>query len=138
MTTTLSLHPPSARLRLGEQSFQDGSARRIDGAWWPRSYDLTAELPGLLAGLPHRWGHISSVLVNGTMWSLSGDGMLIEDQKVHLRRTDLPRAEHTICLLAPGYGRWDLLVVPPAATEEEAERLMETATADAPLAGRTA
>ncbi|MFJ8795837.1 DUF5994 family protein [Streptomyces sp. NPDC102462] len=22
-------------------------------AWWPRSYDLTAELPGLLAGLPH-------------------------------------------------------------------------------------
>ncbi|MFB6963007.1 DUF5994 family protein [Streptomyces sp. NPDC056309] len=134
MTTTLSLHPPSARLRLGEQSFQDGSARRIDGAWWPRSYDLTAELPGL----PHRWGHISSVLVNGAMWSLSGDGMLIEDQRVHLRRTDLPRAEHTICLLAPGYGRWDLLVVPPAATEEEAERLMETAVADAPLAGRTA
>ncbi|MGW3510461.1 DUF5994 family protein [Streptomyces sp. NPDC000994] len=57
---------------------------------------------------------------------------------MHLRRTDLPRAEHTICLLAPGYGRWDLLVVPPAATEEEAERLMETATAPAPLAGRTA
>ncbi|MFJ2719145.1 DUF5994 family protein [Streptomyces sp. NPDC087437] len=138
MTTTLSLHPPSARLRLGEQSFQDSSARRIDGAWWPRSYDLTAELPGLLAGLPHRWGHISSVLVNGAMWSLSGDGMLIEDQRVHVRRTDSPQAEHTVCLLAPGHGRWDLLVVPPAATEEEAERLMETATADAPLAGRTA
>ncbi|MFB7460028.1 DUF5994 family protein [Streptomyces sp. NPDC056188] len=138
MTTTLSLHPPSARLRLSEQSFQDGSARRIDGAWWPRSYDLTAELPGLLARLPHRWGQISSVLVNGAMWSLSGDGTRIEDQGVHLRRTDLPRAEHTICLLAPGYGRWDLLVVPPAATEAEAERLMETATADAPLVGRTA
>ncbi|MFF4824404.1 DUF5994 family protein [Streptomyces sp. NPDC001312] len=63
--TTPQLHSPSARLRLGAQSCQGGSARRIDGAWWPRSYDLTAELPGLLAGLSHRWGHISSVHVNG-------------------------------------------------------------------------
>ena len=80
-----ALHPPSARLR-------------------PRSYDLTAELPGLLAGLPHHWGRISSVLVNGTVWSLPGDGMLVADRMVHLRRTDSPRAEHTVCLLAPGHG----------------------------------
>ncbi|MFI7501316.1 DUF5994 family protein [Streptomyces sp. NPDC049687] len=138
MTTTPSLHPPSVRLRLGAQSGRGGSARRIDGAWWPRSYDLTAELPGLLAGLPHRWGHISSVLVNGAMWSLAGDGMLVEEQMVHTRRTDSPRALHTVCLLAPGRGRWDLLVVPPAATEAEAERLMEAATADDPLAGHPA
>ncbi|MFF4824410.1 DUF5994 family protein [Streptomyces sp. NPDC001312] len=138
MNATLSLHPPSARLRLGEQSGQGCSARRIDGAWWPRSYDLTAELPGLLAALPHRWGHISSVLVNGAMWSLSGDGMPIEDQWVHARGTDSPRAGNTACLLAPGHGRWDLLVVPPSATETEAERLMETATADDPLAEHTA
>ncbi|MFJ8363145.1 DUF5994 family protein [Streptomyces sp. NPDC093984] len=138
MMTTSSLHPSSARLRLGAEPRQGGSARRIDGAWWPRSYDLTAELPGLLAGLPQRWGHISSVLVNGTMWSLPGDGMLVADQMVHLRRTDSPRAEHTVCLLAPGHGRWDLLVVPPAATEAEAEQLMDTATADDPLEGHTA
>lgn len=80
-----ALHPPSARLR-------------------PRSYDLTAELPGLLAGLPHHWGRISSVLVNGTVWSLPWDGMLVADRMVHLRRTDSPRAEHTVCLLAPGHG----------------------------------
>ncbi|MER5752341.1 DUF5994 family protein [Streptomyces sp. NPDC002088] len=92
MTTIPPLHSPSARLWLGAQSCQGGSARRIDGAWWPRSYDLIAELPGLLAGLPHRWGHISSVLVNGAMWSLSGDGMLVEEQKVQVRRTDLSRA----------------------------------------------
>lgn len=138
MTTTPPLHSPSARLRLGAQCCQGSSARTIDGAWWPRSYDLTAELPGLLAGLPHRWGHISSVLVNGAMWSLPGDGMLVEEQMVHVRRTDLSRAVHTVCLLAPGHARWDLLVVPPAATEAEAERLMEEATADDPLAGHTA
>ena len=138
MTTTFPPHPSSVRLRLGAEPRQGRSARRIDGAWWPRSYDLTAELPGLLAGLPHRWGHISSVLVNGTMWSLPGDGMLVADQMVHLRRTDSSRAGHTVCLLAPGHGRWDLLVVPPAATEAEAERLMDTATADGPLDGHTA
>ncbi|MFB7499435.1 DUF5994 family protein [Streptomyces sp. NPDC056161] len=84
-------------------------------------HDLVAELPGLLAGRPHRCGHIGSVLVNGTMWSLSGDGMVTEDQRAHLRRTDLPRAEHPVCLLAPGYRRRDLLAVPPAVTEEETE-----------------
>ncbi len=129
-TPSLPLHPPpSARLRLGAEPRQGGSARRIDGAWWPRSYDLTAELPGLLAGLPDRWGHITSVLVNGPMWSLPGDGMPVADQMVHLRRTESPRAEPAVCLLAPGHGRWDLLVVPPTATEAEAERLMTTATA---------
>ncbi|WP_323138399.1 hypothetical protein [Streptomyces sp. NBC_01571] len=32
--------------------------------------------------------------------------------------------------MAPGRGRWDLLVVPPTATEEEAGRLMEGAVGD--------
>ncbi|MGW7384593.1 DUF5994 family protein [Streptomyces sp. NPDC054794] len=137
MTTASPLRPPSARLRLGA-SRQGGSARRIDGAWWPRSYDLTGELPGLLAGLPHHWGRISSVLVNGAMWSFPQGGMLVEDQVVHLRRTGSPRAEHTVCLLAPGYGRWDLFVVPPAATDAEAERLMAAATAEDPPVGHTA
>ncbi|MEU0599937.1 DUF5994 family protein [Streptomyces sp. NPDC006393] len=138
MITAPSLHPPAARLRLGAQPGQGDAVRRIDGAWWPRSYDLTAELPGLLAALPLRWGHITSVLVNGAMWSLSGDGVPVEDQQVHLRRTGPSRAEDTVCLLTPGQGRWDLLVVPPAATAEEAERLMETATAHTPPAGRPA
>ncbi|MFJ7904076.1 DUF5994 family protein [Streptomyces sp. NPDC096198] len=136
MTGAPSLHSFAARLRLGAQPGQGGAARRIDGAWWPRSYDLTAELPGLLAALPLRWGHVTSVLVNGAMWSLSGDGTPVGDRQVRMRRTGSPRAEDTVCLLTPGQGRWDLLVVPPAATAEEAERIMVTATAETPLAGR--
>ncbi|QKW28557.1 hypothetical protein HUT11_22465 [Streptomyces seoulensis] len=138
MTTAPSLHPPAARLRLGAQPGQGGAVRRIDGAWWPRSYDLTAELPGLIAALPLRWGHVTSVLVNGAMWSLSGDGTPVGDWQVHMRRPGSPRAEDTVCLLTPGQGRWDLLVVPPAATAEEAERLMTTATADVSRSGRPA
>ncbi|MFJ6567956.1 DUF5994 family protein [Streptomyces sp. NPDC091292] len=97
---------------------------RIDGAWWPRSYDLTAELPQLLAGLPRAWGHISSVTVNGTVWAPSPGRMLVVNQVVRLRRTTAVNAPHTICLLAPGRGRWDLLVVPPDTPEAVAEPLM--------------
>jgi hypothetical protein len=98
--------------------------RPIDGAWWPRSYDLLAELPRLLAGLPRAWGHITSVTVNGATWSAVPDRMLVSDQVVQLHRTLTASAAHTIVLLAPGQGRWDLMVVPPDTTEEAAEPLM--------------
>ncbi|QHC33003.1 DUF5994 family protein [Streptomyces sp. HF10] len=136
--TAPSLPPPAARLRLGVRPGCGVAVRRVDGAWWPRSYDLTAELPGLLAALPPRWGHVTSVLVNGAMWSLSGDGVPVEDRPVHPRGRGPSRAGDTVCLLTPGRGRRDLLVVPPAATAEEAERLMGRATAQAPRAERPA
>ncbi|MFB9536764.1 MULTISPECIES: DUF5994 family protein [Streptomyces] len=98
--------------------------RPIDGAWWPRSYDLLAELPSLLAGLPCAWGHITSVTVNGATWSAVPGRMLVSNQVVRLGRTVAASAPHTIVLLAPGRGRWDLLVVPPDTTEEAAEPLM--------------
>ncbi|KUN33065.1 hypothetical protein AQJ30_35910 [Streptomyces longwoodensis] len=133
MTTPPPLVPPAVRLRLGTRPGHGDAVRRIDGAWWPRSYDLTAELPALLAALPPGWGNVTSVLVNGAMWSLSDDGAPVGGQQVHLRRAEASRAEDTVCLVTPGRGRWDLVVVPPAATAEEAERLMETAAAEAPL-----
>lgn len=126
MTTALPPLPlpsqPLLRLRLAPRV---GMARRIDGVWWPRSYDLPAELPILLAGVPHRWGHISSVTVNGAMWSATPGRMLVFNQVVRLRRTTAASAPHTVCLLAPGRGRWDLLVVPPDTPESAAEPLMD-------------
>ncbi|WP_342786957.1 DUF5994 family protein [Streptomyces tailanensis] len=46
---------------------------------------------------------------------------------VRLRGTVAASAPHTIVLLAPGRGRWDLLVVPPDTSEEAAEPLMAAA-----------
>ncbi len=40
----------------------------VDGAWWPRSDDLTTELPGLLAVLSARQGAISRVNYNTAEW----------------------------------------------------------------------
>jgi hypothetical protein len=127
MTTVLQPPLPShpvLRLRLAPHG---GLPRPIDGAWWPRSHDLLAELPRLLAGLPRAWGHVTSVTVNGATWSAVPGRMLVSNQVVRLHRTLTASAAHTIVLLAPGQGRWDLLVVPPDMTEEAAQPLMAAA-----------
>jgi hypothetical protein len=127
--TTTALQPPLPalpllRLRLAPRG---GLPRHIDGAWWPRSYDLLAELPRLLAGLPRAWGHISSVTVNGATWSATPGRMLVFNQVVRLHRSTAASAPHTVCLLAPSRGRWDLLVVPPDTAQDTAEPLMAAA-----------
>ncbi|MFJ5266392.1 DUF5994 family protein [Streptomyces sp. NPDC088387] len=127
MTTALQPPLPShplLRLRLAPHA---GMPRAIDGAWWPRSYDLLAELPRLLAGLPRAWGHITGVTVNDSLWSVTPGRILVANQEVRLHRTRAASAPHTILLLAPGRGRWDLLVVPPDTTEDAAEPLMAAA-----------
>lgn len=129
MTATAPPSPPTVphlRLRLAPDSVLP---RRLDGAWWPRSYDLLAELPQLLAGLPRAWGHIAGVTVNGAAWSAAPGRMLVCNKVVRLRRAAARHAPDTVVLLAPGHGRWDLLVVPPETAEEDAEPLMATALA---------
>ncbi|MFD3590239.1 DUF5994 family protein [Streptomyces sp. NPDC058683] len=132
---TLAPPPPlsslsAVRLRLVSQPAQGHMPRRIDGAWWPRSPDLATELPRLLAGLPHAWGQVTSVLVDETVWSPFPNRLLVANQVVRLRRTTTQHSPSTVCLLAPGRGRCDLLVVPPAATDAEAGRLMESMATD--------
>ncbi|MFH8464928.1 DUF5994 family protein [Streptomyces sp. NPDC017991] len=129
MTTALQppIPPhPLLRLRLAPRN---NAPYRIDGAWWPRSYDLLAELPRLLTGLPHAWGHISSVTVNDATWAATPGRMLVLNQVVRLHRTAAASAPHTICLLAPGRGRWDLLVVPPDTSPDDAGQLMAVGAA---------
>ncbi|MFG2006742.1 DUF5994 family protein [Spirillospora sp. NPDC048911] len=50
--TTISLSPPSApRLRLQSRPPPGSPRTPLDGAWWPRSADPVAELPGLILAL---------------------------------------------------------------------------------------
>ncbi|MEB8336864.1 DUF5994 family protein [Streptomyces endophyticus] len=118
-------HPSQSLLRL-RLALHAGGPRAIDGAWWPRSYDLLVELPSLLAGLPRAWGHIASVMYNGAVWSPAPGRMFVAGEVVRLRRSPTA-ATHTVVLLAPGHGRWDLLVVPPGTTEEAAGPIMDGA-----------
>ncbi|MGW7067257.1 DUF5994 family protein [Streptomyces sp. NPDC054855] len=115
---------PLLRLRLAPPT---GGPRAIDGAWWPRSYDLLTELPALLAGLPRNWGHIATVVLNGAAWSTTPSRMLVAGQVVRLQRRRTAGTTRTVILTAPGEGRWDLIVVPPNTAEEAAEPIMARA-----------
>ena len=128
--------PTAVRLSLAALPSYGRMPRLIDGAWWPHSYDLTSELPKLLAGLPPAWGQIGSVTVNGAAWSPFPGRMLVANQVVRLHLTDHPQAPPTVCLLAPGHGRWDLLVVGPDTPQVEAGRLMAAATEGTAVAAR--
>ncbi|MFC7258770.1 MULTISPECIES: DUF5994 family protein [Streptomyces] len=121
--------PPSplvARLRLAPHSLVP---RRIDGAWWPRTRDLLSEIPLLIGALPSGWGQITGVTVHTAMWSASPGRMLVANHVVRLRRESGSRDRHTICLLSPDHGRWDLLVVPPEVAAADAVPLMAAAAA---------
>ncbi|WP_069467134.1 DUF5994 family protein [Actinacidiphila rubida] len=101
-----------ARVRLGSL---DDAPQRLDGTWWPRSYDLGRELPPLIAALDSRWPGITRVTVCRTMWRIQPDSVTVGDREVHIKRSGAVPHPHTICLLAYGIGRCDLLVTPPGA-----------------------
>ncbi|MFC7305914.1 DUF5994 family protein [Streptomyces monticola] len=118
---------PAVRLRVMPRA---AIPRRIDGIWWPRSRDLMVELPLLLAALPPSWGHIAAASVHAAMWAPAPDHVLIDDQVVRLHQTRGTYGRHTICLLTPGHGRWDLLVAPPESDRVDAELRMASAVAE--------
>ncbi|WP_157513967.1 DUF5994 family protein [Nocardia concava] len=59
-------HDGRPRLRLKARGQDDGY---IDGEWWPRSTDLCAELPNLLAALAVRLGPARRVVYDRVSWS---------------------------------------------------------------------
>lgn len=107
-----SLHKPErlpARIALRPP---DDSLHRIDGTWWPRSYDLSRELPALITALEPRWPGITRVTVSRMMWRIRPDSLTVGDREVHINRSVTIPYPHMICLLAYGVGRCDLLVAP--------------------------
>ena len=66
-STTTILEPSdlAARLQLKTGAVGVGD---LDGAWWPRSRELTAELPALFAVLAARWGGIALVAYHFDDW----------------------------------------------------------------------
>ena len=63
----MAIEPPRQPLRLKLKPKAPTSGY-VDGAWWPRSRDLSAELPALLAVLAVRLGRIHRVSYNFSAW----------------------------------------------------------------------
>jgi hypothetical protein len=107
------------------------SARRatLDGAWWPRTSNLSQELPALVEELHHRGVRVTRVGYSAARWDpvstrLAADGRVIRlgwfgtiDPQLLSLTGDLTRT------------RVDLLVLPPDATEATARKAFAAATA---------
>ncbi|WP_420717165.1 DUF5994 family protein [Streptomyces sp. H27-G5] len=106
---TLPAPPRPARLALTPKSPLGG---QLDGAWWPRTRDLVAELPLLVAALDETWGRITRVTVNPDRWPVIPHTVPVDGRTVHVGWFTEQDPDKLI-LLSYTIGRWDLLVVPP-------------------------
>lgn len=99
----------------------------LDGAWWPYTRDLTAELPSLADALEERWGRVTRLTANPAGWPAVPYTVPVHGHVVHAGWfTEQDR--DTMVLLSYRLRRCDLLVVPPDAEPAFAARLMAAAS----------
>jgi hypothetical protein len=128
--TTLTVIPEADdhqpfRLRLKSRVPVTG---RVDGGWWPRSRDLPAEVPGLLAALTTRLGDVESVSYNLGDWETAPRKIVLDGRLVRLAgyrsqhpgTVDVLDARHLVTLL----------VVPPGTATPAAQAILTAAGRD--------
>jgi len=126
------LHTP--RLRLKAKAPQSGY---VDGAWWPHSTNLTAELPDLLSVLSVRLGPIGRVIYNVNEWATPPVKFATGGRMVRLDGYRLQPAS-TVEVLGLDRTKIVLLVVSPSAEPDQAHAIMMIAASSdnaSPVAG---
>jgi hypothetical protein len=119
---TMVTEPPrrTSRLKLKPKAPTTGY---VDGAWWPRSWDLSTELPALLAVLAVRLGRVSRVSYNLTTWNAAHRRLNVDGHQVRLGGFHAQHP-HTIDVIASNETRLTLLVLPPATHPATAHPIM--------------
>ncbi|MCW0214402.1 MAG: DUF5994 family protein [Pseudonocardia sp.] len=97
----------------------------VDGAWWPRSRDLVAELVPLLEALAPVMGTVERVSYNLTAWGATARRLPLAGGLVHLAGYHTQAAD-TIDVIGRD-GLLTLLVVPPDAPAATADHAMTAA-----------
>ncbi|MCD2185761.1 DUF5994 family protein [Actinomycetospora soli] len=97
----------------------------VDGAWWPRSEDLAAELPPLLEDV-HDRGDVARVAYHLDDWTAAPRRLAPGRVRLEGFRTTAP---HSVTLVGPAGLRLVLLVIPSSTPEGTAEAAMTAAAA---------
>ena len=118
---TPPVHTP--RLRLKPKAPQSGY---VDGAWWPRTDDLTAELPDLLAVLSVRLGRIDRVMYNLNEWAKAPAKLATGRRTVRLDGYRL-QPVNTVEVLGLNRNKIVLLVVPQQTDPDQAHTTLMAA-----------
>jgi hypothetical protein len=102
------------RLRLKRKATATGY---VDGAWWPRSDDLTTELPDLLAVLSSRLGPVARVTYKLSEWATVPRQVPIGGRTVRL--DGYHRQPHSTLGVLDTYGNEIVLLVVPVRTKPD-------------------
>jgi len=120
---TVPAHTP--RLRLKSKAPHSGY---VDGAWWPHSDDLAAELPDLLAVLSVRLGRIDRVSYRLGAWANAPRKVTTGGRAVRLDGYQLqPLNTIEVRGLDDDRDRLILLVIPPRTDPDDAHVTMMAA-----------
>jgi hypothetical protein len=98
----------------------------LDGAWWPRSRDPAAELPGLVFALDERLGAVHQLKLGASGWESRPRRLVVDDRVITLAWFSSQPRGLLIALAASGQ-RLELLVVPSATADVAAKTAMAVA-----------
>ena len=117
-----TVRPGTAVVRLETTRDRQGL---LDGAWWPRSRDVTAELPALITALTEYLGPITRVGLDADAWERLPTRMTVDGRVVHIDSS--PVGDDTVLVTRGEQDLFSLLVIPPHATPEAARAAMTEA-----------
>ncbi|MDC2953448.1 DUF5994 family protein [Streptomyces gilvifuscus] len=116
------VEPGTAVVRLETTTDRQGV---LDGAWWPRSRDIAAELPALITALTDLLGPVTRVGLDTDAWDELPRRLVVGDRVV--RVDSFPVGDDTVLITRGEADHFSLLVVPPHATPEAARAAMAAA-----------
>lgn len=125
-----AVKPGTALLRLETTRDRQGI---LDGAWWPRSRDIAAELPRLVTELVRYLGPITRVGLDANAWDELPTRLTVDDRVVHI--DSFPVGDDTVLITRGDRDHFSLLVVPPRATPDAARAAMAKAVQAGNVAG---
>jgi Family of unknown function (DUF5994) len=114
-----AVRPGTALLRLQTTHDRTGI---LDGAWWPRSRDIGAELPRLITALTEHLGPLTRVGLDAGAWEELPTRLIVDDRVVHIDSS--PVGDDTVLITRGDRDLFSLLVVPPHATPDAARAAM--------------
>ena len=97
----------------------------LDGAWWPRSRDIGAELPSLISALTAYLGPVTRVGLDREAWDDLPTRMVVDGQVVHIDSSPVP--DDTVLVTPGDRDRFSLMVVPPDTESDAAHAAMARA-----------
>jgi hypothetical protein len=117
------LQPGSTRTHL--VSVRAGQAV-LDGAWWPRSTDPDAELPGLVRCLDHHFGKVRKLMLHRGSWDAYPRRLQLGAR--HVRLGWFLHLDPTLLIATTeSDDQLDLMVVPVGTAADQARRAMDEA-----------